>query len=176
MKIVWKPLDLMGLRLYKVVASWPAPDDGSKPSSRTYHTVFADSPTGAAKVVKEQYKDLPEDRRPYCVGKALNVCQPAEWYERSAGCVSPCDCKHERSRTICSGRGCGDGNNWREHVSICQDCGQISVSATKEGVHFEVEFGLCCDDDLRAAARYMRGEAAAAEAVRLAKKGDDAAS
>jgi hypothetical protein len=45
----------------------------------------------------------------------------------------------------------------------------VTVSAQKQGVAFKVQFGLCCDDDLRAAANYMRGEAAAEDAVRRAK-------
>ena len=174
MKRVWKPLDIMGLRLYKVTVSWPSV---VTPAGHTFkdrvekHIVAADSPRGAAKIVADQYRTLPEDKRPYCQGYALNVCQPASWYDRSEGCLSPCDCKHERTRLLGGGSGSSDGDSWRNDAWLCTDCGEIHVVGWRNGQRMEVRFGLCCDDDLRAAANYMRGEEAAAAAVRTAKPG-----
>lgn len=64
---------------------------------------------------------------------------------------------------------------YREHVSICLDCGQMTVSATdlNKGASFEVEFGLNCDTHLRAAARYMRSDAGAADALTKATQKND---
>lgn len=162
MKRCWKPFDVLGMRFYKVLVQWT----GVKTD---HEIVAADSPSGAARIVAEQYTNLPSDRRPYCVGVALNVCQPVEWVERSQ-VVSPLDCKHERRTTLQSGSGSyadgkGGGESWREHVSLCRACGQIEVNATKNGQHINLKFGINCDEDLLGAANYMRSDAEARDVI-----------
>jgi hypothetical protein len=50
------------------------------------------------------------------------------------------------------------------------DCGQISVTATKNGQHISVKFGLNCDQHLLAAAKYMRNEAESKDVLERHKR------
>lgn len=153
MKTVRKPLDLMGLRLYRVVVHWPSCRD--HPASSEDIIVAARSPTHAAEIISEHYPRLPKEEQPTVFGRSLDVVQPREWFEFSR--KAPLDCDHHHFQFIQTSSGsCGPDNNWREDVSICQDCGQIKVSVTRNGQHSEVTFGLLCDTELRAAAKYFR--------------------
>lgn len=167
MKRVWKPVGLLGLRLYKVTVMWPV-----TPQTRRVEEsiVAANSPSEAAKIVAEQYANLPDHERPSCSGGPLNVCQPAEWWDGPKVESLPHLCKHDRTRSICGGSGAGPDGAWREDVSLCMDCGRIKVTATRNGQFIKVEFGLGCDDHLRAAARYMRSDAETADAIEKAKQ------
>jgi hypothetical protein len=62
------------------------------------------------------------------------------------------DCEHRRTHLIKYGRGQGD----IEHVSICLDCGEINVSAVKEGVRFNTRFHLWSSLSLIAASQATR--------------------
>jgi hypothetical protein len=166
---VWKPLDYMGLRLYRVTTQWPPLADGQQGRHRT-SSVFADKPSSAAAAVAAQYEDLPEDQRPLCQGYVLNVYQPAEWTEDDCA-VRSTRCEHKNSTCLGSSDSTCDGHYSRESAWLCLDCGELHVSATKDGVHVDVRFGLACDQHLRAAARYMRSEAGAKEAVEVARRG-----
>lgn len=173
MKRVWKPAGMMGLRFYKVVVSWPGTTMRSRQDDQL--VVAAASPREAAAIVAAQYAELPADRRPDCYGRALNINQPAEWWEGITPQVSPSTCKHERITSLQGGSGtCADGKGggetWRENVALCLECGQLSVSATRNGQHFNVQFGLNCDQHLRAAARYMRSEVETKDAIERATK------
>lgn len=170
MKRVWKPVGLMGLRLYKVFTAWPNPVGSGHPQRIEQSVVAANAPMEAAEIVRKQYEEMPLESRPSCRGEALNVCQPAEWWEGITPSVSPSNCKHHRSTTVCGGSGAGDGFSWREDVSLCLDCGEIHVSSTKNGEHFSIRFGLSCDDHIRAAAHYMRSELETADAIEWAKR------
>lgn len=74
MKTLWKPLDVMGLRLYKVRSFFPTLNE------RRSSVVAAGSPSEAAKIVRDQYAEMPPEARPECRGEAMSVCQPAEWW------------------------------------------------------------------------------------------------
>lgn len=168
MKRCWKPLDVLGMRFYRVFVHWPNPVGYGRGTTQQV-IVAASSPSDAARIMSAHYANLSIERRPRCNGEALNVCQPVEWVERSQ-VVSPLDCKHERRTTLQSGSGsCADGKggveSWREHVSLCLACGQIEVNATKNGQHFNLSFGLTCDQDLIAAANYMRSDAEARDVI-----------
>ena len=67
--------------------------------------------------------------------------------------ISPIDCKHVRTRFIQSSD--GGPPSYREHVSVCADCGQIRVSARKGGESFRVEFSLSTPESVAAAGRYL---------------------
>jgi hypothetical protein len=151
--IVWKPLDVLGKRLYRVESFWRG--------SRSYHVVAADAPRDAAKVYLDSIGEARKDTS--AVGTALPVGQPADWFEQQ--CISTVDCKHRRSETICSMDGSGPGFHRSYHVSICMDCGQITVHTMKDGKHSTVEFGLNCDWQLRAAAKYQRSNAEQKDAM-----------
>jgi len=142
-RILWKPLDLMGKRLYRVAASFRG--------QRSHHIIAADAPRHAAALYLESIGPAREDTD--ATGFALQVGQPANWFDDRR--VSSLDCSH-RCETICCMDGAGPGFNRSYHVSICMDCGEITVYTTKDGKRCEVKFGLNCDRHLRAAAKYMR--------------------
>jgi len=152
MNIVWKPLDLMGKRLYRVVANWRG--------QRSHHIIAADAPRHAAQVYVESVGPVTDL---YATGFALQVGQPADWFNQKM--ISPSACKHHRAETISGMRGSGPGFQEEHHVSICMDCGEITVRTMKDGKRCTVEFGLNCDWHLRAAAKYMRSEAEQTEAL-----------
>ena len=154
-KLVWKPLDLMGKRLYRVVATFR----GSQ--HRSHHIVAADAPRHAAQVYLRSIGQARVEMD--ATGFALKVGQPAEWFEQEPS-ADHWKCKHGRSDFLES----SDGPTFRHHVTICQDCGQIRVFVCKEGKCSIVEFGLHCDQHLRAAAKYLRSPLQEADALRRA--------
>lgn len=74
----WKPLGVGGLRLYKVSAYYPPTRERVKSFTNEY-IVAAKSPTHAANLVSECYKDC--EPKPIIDGHALTVLQPKEWWE-----------------------------------------------------------------------------------------------
>ena len=67
--------------------------------------------------------------------------------------ISPCDCEHPRTHFIQGGRwGPPLGSN---HVSVCRDCGQFIVTATKGAERIRVEFALSTPESVEAAGRYL---------------------
>src|SRR6185503_12069966 len=153
--IVWKPLDLMGKRLYRVVSFWRG--------ARSHHIITADAPRDAARLYLDSIGAAREDTT--AQGFALQIGQPADWFEQNA--ISSLSCKHPRRETICSMNGPGFHRSF--HVSICMDCGEITVHTMRDGKHSTVTFGLNCDWHLRAAAKYLRSEAEQADALARAQ-------
>lgn len=76
MKRVWKPLDVNGMRLYRVKQGFV-----NHPEWDREFIVAGNSPTHAAELIKQVYKDAEFMAEPYYQGYALNVYQPAEWRE-----------------------------------------------------------------------------------------------
>jgi hypothetical protein len=68
--------------------------------------------------------------------------------------ISPCDCRHVVRLFIQSGRSSADAA--REHVTVCRDCGEFRVSATRGGVTIVTTFTLPTWDLVAAASRYVR--------------------
>lgn len=82
---VWKPIDLGGLRLYRVTVSFRIGSHYTR-QNRAY-TVAAKTPTDAARRVRECYEGREGDAHFH--GEALNVLQPASWWD--AGPPEPGD-------------------------------------------------------------------------------------
>lgn len=79
MKRDWKPLDVGGMRLYRVQVSFPG-----KPQWNSSHVVAADSPSQAAKLYEQCLKGAAWEVEPIITGHALNILMPADWWERGA--------------------------------------------------------------------------------------------
>lgn len=86
---IWKPLDFGHSRLYHVILTWKTT---GKPSNRYRHfTVAGDSPSHAASLIRQLYKESfespaqleGEDKLEWwdVRGEALNVLQPKDWTE-----------------------------------------------------------------------------------------------
>lgn len=80
MRRVWKPLDVAdGLRLYEVEQTFCG-----YPHHNKKYVVAASSPSDAARLIEEIYKDtewvLP-GAPPVYKGYALNIYQPEQWWE-----------------------------------------------------------------------------------------------
>lgn len=73
LKRVWKPLDVGGLRLYEVLATYPS---ARQP---TRYVVAASAPRDAVRYVDRCFAGV--EPQPATAGFALNVLQPAEWWE-----------------------------------------------------------------------------------------------
>jgi hypothetical protein len=145
----------MGKRLYRVVAHLRGG------CARNQHIVAATAPRHAAALYLESIG--PARAEMDATGFALQVGQPAEWFEDRA--LSSLSCRHGNCETICSSSGTGDGTHYSEHVSICMDCGEITVHTMRDEKHCTVTFGLNCDWHLRAAAKYQRSERERTEAL-----------
>jgi hypothetical protein len=78
MKRTWKPLDVNGLRLYRV-EMWFA----NHPQWNKQLIVAAKSPRHAAALVEQSYVGTEWMEEPVIKGHALNVFQPLSW----DGCV-----------------------------------------------------------------------------------------
>lgn len=167
-------MDVMGQRLYEVSVSWPGRSGpGAGWNARIESMIVAAStPRHAAEIVAKQYENILErDRRPSCYGHALNVCQPSEWLDGEPE-ISPSACKHHRLDLISSSRGACEGNNWDAAAYICLDCGELQVSARRNGQFSRINFGLNCDWHLVAAARYMRSANERTQALARCGAGD----
>lgn len=68
--------------------------------------------------------------------------------------ISPVDCKHPRTLFIKSSD--GGPPSFREHVSVCRDCGQFHVHASREGVHITTWFDLPTWELVQAASQFAR--------------------
>ena len=71
----WKPIDVGGLRLYRVAADYP----GHPKWNRDY-IVAALSPRDAVHRVRLCYPEGPGTPQMDLMGFALNVLQPADWW------------------------------------------------------------------------------------------------
>lgn len=76
MKRVWKPIDINGLRLYRVKQMFPGHPDWDK-----ILIVAAKSPTNARQLVEAAYAATEWIVEPVYASGALNVYQPASWTE-----------------------------------------------------------------------------------------------
>jgi hypothetical protein len=79
MSTAWKPIDVGGFRLYKVVVFFPATDLIA--ASRKHVISAGRTPTDAAQHVLETYKDMPNFEDIHAKGYPLNVLQPASWWD-----------------------------------------------------------------------------------------------
>lgn len=71
--------------------------------------------------------------------------------------VSPVECKHRHTLMVQSHRYTGtDGNNGRDRVEVCQDCGTFFVYGDKNGVRFSVRFTLPTAELVKAAGQNAR--------------------
>ena len=71
--------------------------------------------------------------------------------------VSPGDCRHLRPLFVQSHQSSGTGRPpEREHVWVCADCGQITVSASRGDTHIRVQFELATPRLVEAAGQYLR--------------------
>lgn len=80
-KYAWKPLDVGGLRLYKVTMKFH-----SHPEWNETSIVAAESPTHAREIIKKLYAGSKWGEAPYFDGTALNIYMPAEWWENGVPC------------------------------------------------------------------------------------------
>lgn len=78
MKRVWKPLDVKGLRLYKVKMEF-----ARHPEWNRSMIVAAQSPGQAARMIKRTHEGIQwlDNDIPTFQGYALTVYQPREWIE-----------------------------------------------------------------------------------------------
>ena len=76
MKRVWKPLDINGLRLYRVDIRFH-----NHSSWNMVNIVAAKSPSQARKLIEDIYQDSEWIEQPIITSKPLNVLQPASWWE-----------------------------------------------------------------------------------------------
>ena len=76
---VWKPLDVGGLRLYRVTQSIP-----NHPDWKREFVVAAKTPTHARELIEAAHKDAMYHEEPYYDGHALNIYMPADWWENGA--------------------------------------------------------------------------------------------
>lgn len=95
--LVWKPLDMGGFRLYKVILHRYL--KGQQRAKRDHYTVAASSPSQAAKIIEQRLK-VSLDANPaishwHVTGHALDVLQPRHWYEEGVPCL---DCEPKRFR------------------------------------------------------------------------------
>lgn len=77
LKRVWKPLDVDGLRLYKVLASFYGADQ-MRTEVVTY-IIAATSPAAAREIAEKCYRDCRP--QPSFRAEPLNVNQPVDWWE-----------------------------------------------------------------------------------------------
>ena len=85
MKRIWKPLDIApGFRLYEV-REWYQHHPGWNRS----HIIAASSPTHAVEVWKQIYRETSFIEEPLVTGHALNVSQPADWWEEETPRTDP---------------------------------------------------------------------------------------
>jgi hypothetical protein len=105
MKRVWKPIGVGGLRLYQVVLHYQV--KGRQKEYRQYYIVAADSPRDAAKLVEDIKKEAMDGNGEivywHVRGEALNVLQPAEWWDHGVpdGYCNKC---HEWTLRVISGK------------------------------------------------------------------------
>jgi hypothetical protein len=76
MNRVWRPLDVNGLRLYRVELWFPGHREWD-----LQKIVAARSPTDAAEIVARFYSGMEWRVEPTIKGFSLEVCQPEEWCE-----------------------------------------------------------------------------------------------
>lgn len=95
----WKPIDVGGLRLYQVYLDWKY--KGEQHSHRESYIVAATAPRHAAKLIEDIYKESYEGNECiaywYVTGHALNVLQPADWWDKGVPCIV-CDTRDTISR------------------------------------------------------------------------------
>lgn len=76
MERVWKPLNVNGMRLYRVKLNFP-----NFPECNVCHIVAAKSPDGAARLIEQITKAGDWIEEPIITGHHLNIYQPASWWE-----------------------------------------------------------------------------------------------
>jgi len=74
-ELAWHPIDVGGLRLYRVDVTWPAGWNQRHPTA--VFVVAGRTPADAASRFQSVYRDGPV---PEARGSALNVMQPASWW------------------------------------------------------------------------------------------------
>lgn len=74
-RLAWHPIDLGGLRLYRVDVTWPVEWKQRDPKSS--YIVAGRSPMDAAARFQSTYRD---GVVPVAHGSALHVLQPASWW------------------------------------------------------------------------------------------------
>lgn len=76
-KLAWHPIDVGGLRLYRVVGTWPK--DWNLPSGKTrsHYIAAGKTPTDAVERVRRTFGD---SASPDLKGFPLDVLQPAAWW------------------------------------------------------------------------------------------------
>lgn len=90
MKRVWKPLDVGGLRLYKVIVYFVNHPQWSKAE-----IVAATSPTHAADIYRHIHRDTVWVEEPFIEGMALSVNIPEDWHTEGVPCL---ECEPQRWR------------------------------------------------------------------------------
>ena len=83
MKRVWKPIGVGGMRLYRVKVVWTP--SGTKDGHKEDYIVAANAPRHAAQLIEEMYKEAAYPPT-IVTGEALNVYQPADWWESGIPC------------------------------------------------------------------------------------------
>jgi hypothetical protein len=68
--------------------------------------------------------------------------------------VSPTDCKHDRTLFIQGGHGAPPA--FREHVTLCADCGTFLANKEVEGKRINVRFQLVTEEQVEAAGQFAR--------------------
>lgn len=91
----WKPIDLGGFRLYKVILHYYL--KGEHRGRQNHFTVVASSPSQAAGIIeriyKTEYNNCSNISHWHVTGHALDVLQPAHFSERGIPCL---DCEPKR--------------------------------------------------------------------------------
>lgn len=70
----WKPLDVRGLRLYKVLLLFQ-----QHPQWDTFRVIAAKSPSDAQALIEKAEADTQWIEQPVIVGAALSIYQPRKW-------------------------------------------------------------------------------------------------
>lgn len=112
MRRVWKPLDLApGFRLYEVRSYFQ-----QHPGWNESHIVAASSPIHATEIWWRMHEGTEWIEKPVVTGHALNICQPAEWWEGEAPRSTPLAVKRlcelleaYRAKRAVDGGGSGTG-------------------------------------------------------------------
>lgn len=80
-RTLWKPLSLApGARLYRVNIWWPSGPHRPK-AVEINECVVGRSPSHAASLIEPNYRNQPGHLHPVVTGHAMNVCQPAHWWD-----------------------------------------------------------------------------------------------
>lgn len=137
MNRIWAPLDLRGLRLYRVWQYFT-----NHPDWKQSFILPAKSPSHAAGIIQEIFSNADFKETPYYHGEALSVLQPEKWVKGNNSDPALDQCQHKEKGLIQAGRYAGDAGTGSENVSICLNCGIVQIFGDRNGENFEISIHI----------------------------------